>query len=80
MAPGCETDRLAAGCVPLGQPGHLDGDHGAVLADVVAAGALGAGQGLVEVLGGEHAEDDRHAGRRAGPAGCPRPHSPATDS
>ena len=44
-----------------GQCGHLDGDGRGVLADVVAAGRLAAGECLVEVLGGEHAEHHRHA-------------------
>ena len=40
--------------------------------------SVAAGQRLLEVLGGEHAEDDRHAGVELRPAGCPAAHSPAT--
>ena len=47
---------------PADQGGHLDGDVGAVLADVVATGALRPGEGLVEVLDRERAEGDGHAG------------------
>ncbi len=48
------------------EAGHLDGDGGGLLADVVAAGLrLAAGQRLVEVLGGQHAEHDGPAGVEA---------------
>ena len=41
------------------EAGHLDGDGGGLLADVVAARLLlAAGQRLVEVLGRQHAEHD----------------------
>src|SRR6185436_11795185 len=44
------------------QSGHLDRGLGGFFADVVTAGGLGPAEGLVEVLGGEDAEHDRHAG------------------
>src|SRR5690606_28599247 len=53
----------SAGAEPPAQQRHLHGHRGGLLAHVVPPGALGAGERLALVLGGEHAEGHRHTGR-----------------